>query len=58
MRGETDCAEHRRNEKKKLHSEQFMMPGAHDYGRVLGALNIVIVLNALDFFIVPGALLC
>ena len=57
MRGETDCAGHRRNE-KKLCSEWFIVPGAHNYNRVLGAPNIVIVLIALDFFIVPGALLC
>ena len=56
MRGETDHAGYRRN--KKLHSEQFMVPGAYDYNRVLGALDIVLVLNAQDFFIVPGALLC
>ena len=43
--------------KKKLHNEQFMVPGAPDY-RVLGASKIVVVLNALNFFIVPGALLC
>ena len=49
MRGETDHAGLRRN-KKNLHSDQFIVPGAHDYNRVLGALNIVIVLNALDFF--------
>ena len=35
--------------KKKLHSERFIVPGAQDYNRVLGALDIVIVLNALDF---------
>ena len=57
MRGETDCAGLRRNE-KKLCSEWFIVPGALDYDRVLGAVNIVIVLNTLDFFIVPGALLC
>ena len=34
-----------------------MVPGAHDYDRVPGAPNIVVALNALDFFIVPGALL-
>ena len=49
MRGETDHAGLRRNEKNKLHSEWFIVPGAHDYNRVLGALNILIVLNALDF---------
>ena len=37
-------------ETKKLHSEWLIVPGAHDYNRVLGAPNIVIVLNALDFF--------
>ena len=35
--------------KKKLHSEQFIVPGAQDYNRVLGAPDNVIVLNALDF---------
>ena len=43
--------------KKKLHSEWFMVPGAPDY-RVLGATNIGVMLNALNSFIVPGALLC
>ena len=56
MRGEIDHAGHRRN--KKLCSERYMVPGAHDYDRVLGAPNIVVMLNALDFFIVPWALLC
>ena len=34
-----------------------MVPGAHDYNRVLGAPSVVVP-NAPDFFIVPGALLC
>ena len=36
-------------EMKKLHSEWFIVPGAPDY-RVLGAPNIVVVLNALNFY--------
>ena len=55
--GQTDCAGHRRNE-KKLHSEWFMVPGAPDH-RVLGTPNIVIVLKLhWTFLTVPGALLC
>ena len=40
----------------KLHSEQFIVPGAQDYDRVFGALNIVIVLNALTFHSAWGTL--
>ena len=32
-----------------LHSEQFVVPGAHDFDRVLGAPNFVLVLEALNF---------
>ena len=51
MRGETDHAGHRtvKGKMKKLHSEWFIVPGAQDYNRLLGALDIVIVLNELDF---------
>ena len=41
-----------------LHSEQFVVPGAHDFDRVLGTLNFEQVLEALNFFKVPGALWC
>ena len=32
-----------------LHSGQFVVSGAHDFDRVLGAPNFVLVLEALNF---------
>ena len=45
--GGTEHAGNRRE--VTLYSEQFIVPGAHDFDRVLGTPNFVLVLNALNF---------
>ena len=45
--GETDHAGSRQD--VTLHSGQFVVPGAHDFDRVFGAPNFVLVLEALNF---------
>ena len=45
--GETDHAGSRKD--VTLCSGQFVVPGAHDFDRVLGAPNYVLVLEALNF---------
>ena len=45
--GGTDCAGNRRE--VTLHSEQFIVPGAHDFDGVFGARSFVLVLDALNF---------
>ena len=39
-----------------LHSEQFVVPGAHDFDRVLGAPNFCASARSTELFKVPGAL--